>query len=253
MGSARPFRAVPTSCGSLPQPVPCVFPTVCWDQRGLCCALSSALFPAFPSSIASSPRASHSPGYFRDGHMPWISLPPTQETRSGILACGGGGGSDTGDTSPGTPGPRSASLRVSRGRDGPRQKSHCWEGHADPHFCPPSLCTGDNTPHAGTFDLSPGNTRALPVPASGRWTHGEPGQTCLGQHGTCPAPVLWAALSQTEPQSVHFCLPHPYRSHSGSCIVSMTQTNLPSILGSYVALNERKAWSPHQTSRGSVL
>ncbi|XP_013376620.1 PREDICTED: tectonin beta-propeller repeat-containing protein 1 isoform X3 [Chinchilla lanigera] len=41
------------------------------------------------------------------GPMPSTSPPPTRETRSGTRVCGGGSGSDTGDTSPGMPGPRS--------------------------------------------------------------------------------------------------------------------------------------------------
>ncbi|XP_062946913.1 tectonin beta-propeller repeat-containing protein 1 isoform X3 [Cynocephalus volans] len=44
--------------------------------------------------------------------MPLTFLPPTQETRSGILACGDGSGSGTGDTSPGTPGPRSPQRKT---------------------------------------------------------------------------------------------------------------------------------------------
>lgn len=50
------------------------------------------------------------PWYFRGGHTLWTSLPPTLKTRNGIRACGGESGSGTGDTNPGTPGPRSFCL-----------------------------------------------------------------------------------------------------------------------------------------------
>lgn len=44
------------------------------------------------------------------------------------------------------------------------------------------------------------------------------------------------------------CPAQPCGSLSGSCIVPVTQKNLPTVLGSYVALNKTKALSPHQTS-----
>ncbi|XP_077879840.1 tectonin beta-propeller repeat-containing protein 1 isoform X3 [Ictidomys tridecemlineatus] len=46
--------------------------------------------------------------------MPLTFPPPTRETRSGIRACGDGSGSGTGDTSPGTPGPRSPQRMTPR-------------------------------------------------------------------------------------------------------------------------------------------
>lgn len=98
-----------------------------------CLAPCSPPAPAlsFPRSLTEPPSTpTPTPTrYFRGGRMPLTSRPPTRETRSGILACGGAGGFGIGDTGPGTPGPRSAPGWG----PGVGQPSRCWEGRPREH------------------------------------------------------------------------------------------------------------------------
>ena len=230
LGSAHPLNAVSRARPILwhqPWPVPCMLPTFCKGSVGVSAVPPSACSPPSPALPLPSARASQSTLlHLRGGHTPSTSLPPTQETRSGTRACGGGGGSGTGDTSPGTPGPRLAPTCGLGHGAGPTAVP-CCEDYADPHFCPPTCAQGTPPPCWDlAFDLSSRNTVALHAPSSGRRPHGgSGGQTGPGQHRTCPDPGLGLPCPR-----VRLSLgtaSSPQISHAGPFIVFVAQTDLP--------------------------
>lgn len=128
-----------------------------------------------PGSWVTSPEPySAPPWHFRGGRMPWTFPPPTRETRSGIRACGGGSGSGTGDTSPGTPGPRSSCLGMVwacvLGTETPGRRV---KEASSPNPC---LCARGHRAHPGAcLGAVPVPEPSAPyIPSSGRWPPREP-------------------------------------------------------------------------------
>lgn len=154
------------------------------DASGRAAASPPLLHPAPPSPALSrlSSRALRPvppSWYCRGGHMPLTSPPRTRGTRSGTPVCGAGGGPGTGDTSPGTPGPRSGVLRVAGGQGaGPRAQPCSGEGHVALSPTLPALLWGRHArPGAWPFLLSCSEGCGPGRPSFGRWLVGELGQT----------------------------------------------------------------------------
>lgn len=114
-------------------------------------------------------------------------------------------------------------------------------GSHGPSFLPSLPLQRGHHPNTGTFGLSPGNTGALHVPSSGRWTHGELGQTGPGQHRMCPDAGLGAALSQSQPQPVP---PSALREPLGLLHCSCDPDDPPDCTGLLHGLEQEKGLEP---------